>query len=143
MTYEERQQMILEVLAPRSGDGADCGAIAARALWSWEQMAFHLQPLIGEAGFQALYARTVHLTIPHFIGLTPARQSESLDISFQTLRKDLESLTPAQAAEAGKMLLDTFTQLLSTMIGESLTSRILRSAWTDESSNSNDQEMKK
>jgi hypothetical protein len=143
MTYEERQQMILDVLAPRSGDDVDCRAVADRALWSWEQMAFHLQPLIGEAGFQALYARTVHLTIPHFSGLTPARQSESLDAAFRKLRADLEVLAPAEAVQASKMLLDTFTELLSTMIGESLTSRILRSAWTDESSNSNDQEMKK
>lgn len=143
MTYEERQQMILDVLAPRSGDDVDCRAVADRALWSWEQMAFHLQPLIGETGFQALYARTVHLTVPRFTGLTPARQSESLDAAFRKLRADLEALPPPEAVQASKMLLDTFTELLSTMIGESLTSRILRSAWTEEPSNSNGQEMKK
>jgi hypothetical protein len=143
MSYEERQQMILEVLAAQPGGGAESRAIAARALWSWEQMNLHLQPLIGEAGFLALYARTVHLTAPRVPRLTPVQQTASIGAVFAQLKVDLEALSATEAAQASNMLLNTFTDLLSTMIGESLTSRILRSAWTASQGDANAQEIKK
>lgn len=143
MSYEERQQMILEVLAPRPGGGAESRAIAARALWSWEQMVVHVQPLIGEAGFLALYARTVHLAIPRISGLTPVQQTATVGAVFAQLKADIEAFTPVEATQASNMLLNTFTDLLSTMIGESLTSRILRSAWTIGPDEANAQEIKK
>jgi hypothetical protein len=143
MSYEERQQMILDVLASQSGEELGSEAIADRALWSWQQVALHLVPLIGDVGFQSLYARTVHLTLPYFDGLTPVKQSESFDILFQKLKEDLESLVPGEAVRASNILLATFTELLSTLIGESLTSRILRSAWTKEPGDENAQEIRK
>jgi hypothetical protein len=143
MSYEERRQMILETLAPRPGEEADSRAIAVRALWSWKQIALHLTPLIGEAGFHSLYARTIRLAISDFGGLTLSAQSESFDTLFQKLGQDLELLAPVEAVRASNILLATFTELLSTLIGESLTSRILRSAWADESGGANAQEVKK
>jgi len=135
MTHEERQQMIVKVLAPASGSATGAAGIAARTLWSWERVAFHLTPLIGEAGFQSLYARAVHLTIPHCPGLTPARQAQPMEALFLKLKEDLESMDAAEAARSSNLVLATFTELLSTLIGESLTSRILHSAWTDASGN--------
>lgn len=135
MTDEERQQMILKVLSPRTEGQAGSGAIAARTLWSWERVAFQLTPLIGEAGFRSLYARAVHLVIPNCPRLTPARQSQPLEALLQKLKQDLEILDSAEAVRTSNLLLATFTELLSTLIGESLTSRVLHSAWTDESGN--------
>lgn len=143
MSHEERQRMILEALTPPTGDPADRAETAARLLWSWRRIALHLTPLIGDAGFQSLYARTVHLTIPHFAALRPAPKAVSLDAALQRLKEDLESLAPPDAERAGRMLLATFTELLSTLIGEALTARILRSSWAEEGSSINAQEMKK
>jgi hypothetical protein len=143
MNDDERQQMIVAVLAPRSEGFADSAAIAGRALWSWEQVALQLTPLIGETGFQSLYARAVHLTIPHCAGLVPVMQFQSVDALLQKLKKNIETLPPADAAHVSNLLLDTFTELLATLIGESLTSRILRSAWTAGSGDGNAQEIKK
>ncbi len=43
-----------------------------------------------------------------------------------------EGHTPAQASEANRLLLITFTDILSSLIGEELTTSILRSAWGSE-----------
>jgi hypothetical protein len=142
MSHEERQQMILEVLTPRPGEPDARREMADRLLWSWQQIALHLTPLIGEAGFQSLYARTVHLAIPHVAGLRPAPKSTSFDAALERLKEDLESLAPVDAERAGQMLLATFTELLSTLIGEALTARILRSSWTGKAGDSHAQEMK-
>ena len=135
MTHEERQQMIVKVLAPTSGDASTAKGIAARTLWSWERVAFHLTPLIGEAGFQSLYARAVHLAVPQCSGLTPAGQAQTLESLFEKLKEELEPMDTQDAARTSKLVLATFTELLSTLIGEPLTSRILHSAWNDESEN--------
>jgi hypothetical protein len=142
MSHEERQQMIVEVLTPRPGDPDARREMADRLQWSWQQIALHLTPLIGEAGFQSLYARTVHLTMPHVAGLRPAPKSTSFDAALQRLKEDLASLAPADAERAGKRLLATFTELLSTLIGEALTARILRTSLTGKAGDSHAQEMK-
>jgi len=41
----------------------------------------------------------------------------------------LEGQTPAQVSDANSLLLITFTDILAALIGEQLTTRILRSAW--------------
>ncbi len=133
MTHEERQQMIVEVLAPGSGGATDAEGIAARTLWSWERVAFHLTPLIGEAGFQSLYARAVHLALPQCSGLTAASPAQPLGSLFEKLKRELGQMDASDAARTSKLLLATFTELLSTLIGESLTSRVLHSAWNDKS----------
>jgi hypothetical protein len=135
MNQIERQQMISKVLAPPSQDQDGAHAIATRTLWSWEQVAFHLTPLIGDAGLQSLYARAMHLVLPQCPALGPPQRNQQSESSFHKLKSDLESMDAAEAARASNLLLATFTELLSTLIGESLTSRILRSAWTDEAGN--------
>jgi hypothetical protein len=44
----------------------------------------------------------------------------------------LEGQTPAQASEANRLLLITFTDILAALIGEQLTTSILRLAWGSE-----------
>ena len=46
----------------------------------------------------------------------------------------LERQTPAQASEANRLLLITFTDILASLIGEQLTTSILRLAWANDAS---------
>jgi hypothetical protein len=131
MTIDERMQMISRILTPQSDVKADSHAIADRALWSWERIAFHLVPLIGEAGFHSLYARAVHLALPQCVSLTVLRQCKSTDELFQKLKEDLSALEPTMTEQCSNVLLNKFTDLVSSLIGDSLTEQILRSAWDE------------
>jgi hypothetical protein len=136
---EKRQQLILEALAP-STDGR---AAVNRALWPWERLANHLTPLIGDGGFCALYGRAVRLAAPEFKWITASQSTQSIDSLFQALREDFASVDATVAAQANNLLLDTYTGLLSALIGEVLTTRLMHSAWSDESDGTNTQENSK
>jgi hypothetical protein len=137
---ERRQQLILEALAPKPDAGR---AAVDQALWPWERLAEHLTPLIGDGGFCALYGRAVRLTAPEFKWITASQPAHSIESLFQTLREDFASVEAVPAGQANNLLLDTYTGLLSALIGEVLTTRLLNSAWNEESDGKNKQEISK
>jgi len=130
----KRQQLISEMFsASRSNGGADVSA--------WRRLSMHLSPLIGESGFAALYGRAARLVQPRFPWLVLEQSSQSTDL-FDQLGKQLSSVDADLAAETNAALLDTFTKLLSGLIGDALTIRLLNSAWSDESHQGNAKEQK-
>jgi hypothetical protein len=127
---DKRQQLILEMLD--FTDTASHADVVARAEDIWRRLATRLSPLIGDTGFNALYGRAVRLINLHFDWLTMPMSSQSTAALFITLKSNLLSVDAARANEANTALLDTFTKLLSGLIGEALTTRLLNTAWADE-----------
>jgi hypothetical protein len=122
---EKRRQLIRAMLAqPGGADDA-----AERHLLPWRSLAVHLSPLIGEIGFGALYGRTGRMLAQQHGWLTLGPSTQTMDALFQTLKEDLARTEPAHAALANEALLTTFTQLLSELIGEALTTKLIDSAW--------------
>ncbi len=95
----------------------------------WEQMATQLIALIGEDGFNSLYARSVFLSQSIFPWLAASSLPPRTDHRFANLKTSLDGQTPAQAVKANRFLLITFTDILASLIGEPLTARVLRTAW--------------
>ena len=80
-------------------------------------------------GFESLYARSVFLgqaTFPWFAAIALASQSTH---RFAGLRMSFAAQDPTQVSSANTLLLVTFTDILASLIGEHLTTSILRSAW--------------
>jgi hypothetical protein len=121
--------MISRLLTQKPGGAASAGALAEQVLWLWEQIAFHLTPLIGVSGFRTLYARALHLASPHCPGFSAVQAGVSVEALFQTLKDDLGALAHGEAEHCGNALLNTFTDLVESMIGEVLMAQILRTAW--------------
>jgi hypothetical protein len=108
----------------------------------WERIATQIISIIGESGFNSLYARSLFLTretIPWLASSAPLPQAEQ---RFAELRRGLDGQTPAQARAANRLLLITFTDILASLIGEELTTRILRAAWRNDASDKADKEFK-
>ena len=103
--------------------------ISDAAVVLWEQMAIHIISIVGEGGFNSLYARSVFLTQRTFAWLAAGALAPQSDHRFAELKICLEAQTPAQASAANTLLLITFTDILAALIGEPLTTSILRSAW--------------
>ncbi len=57
------------------------------------------------------------------------QQGKAIDALFHVLKEDLAALGEENARTCGNCLLNTFTDLVESMIGELLMSQILRSAW--------------
>ena len=115
-------------------------SVADAAINLWAQMATQIISIVGEDGFNSLYARSVFLAQPTFPWLTTSSLSQQNDQRFAKLKKGLEGQAPSQAREANSLLLLTFTGILAALIGEPLTTRILCSAWGDDASTSTSKE---
>lgn len=111
-------------------------------LHPWQRLAQHLSPLIGESGFCALYGRTIRLVIPHFDWLHAVQPGSSPEQSFIALVGIYSTVHVDAATAANTALLTTFTELLSGLIGQALTRRLLDSAWNGRQEQKNVQEQK-
>ena len=102
--------------------GADTPGADVIALW--ERLAVELSSIIGQNGFDTLYARSIHVARTRHPWL-----EEGADTGFERLKAGLEGQAPAAADAASIDLLTTFTDTLVQLIGAPLTTAILRSAW--------------
>lgn len=125
------RQALRRVLTQDAGSSADAHAIAAAALRAYERLAQQLAPLIGEAGINAVCARSVHLTQREFSWLAPADSAGPREAPFTHLRVSLERQDPAVATDAAIAVLATFADLLASFIGDGLTTHLLHEAWPD------------
>ena len=97
----------------------------------WVKMARQLVSIIGEGGFQSLYDRSLHLTVPTFPWLTSCNSSKPKASRFEELRKCLADQELINSGEASIAFLISFVDILAVLIGEFLTSTILDLAWAD------------
>ena len=125
MTSQEllRHQLITNCMTQHAELSAD-GAIDL-----WAQMASQITLIVGQNGFDSLYARSVFLCQPRFPWLAPNAPPPQGNHQFAELKKRFEGQPPDQINAANCLLLITFTDVLAGMIGEQLTVRILNSAW--------------
>lgn len=118
-------EAIRRVLVSRAGTAPDAGMIAEATLNIWRQMAAWLAPVIGTRGVEVLFSRALQLTSRTFPCLVVTGDQGDSAVLLASLKANLTASATNDAMEAGHALLVTFTKLLSTLIGESLTSRLL------------------
>lgn len=95
----------------------------------WEKISVEIISIVGKDGFDALYVRSIFLTTPTFPWLSSGAIKTPDGDMVALLRKSFETQTPAQIRVANSLLLTTFADILSLLIGDQLTSRILSKAW--------------
>jgi hypothetical protein len=123
---DQRHRMIEKAVMQRPE------ALVAVTLHLWERLSFELTSIIGEGGFQSLYARSVHLVRVRYPWIVPIHSSQPSDSAFASLKSCLEERDLTEGNEASVALLSTFIDILIVLIGELLTTSILRSAWGDD-----------
>lgn len=118
-----RRRIIRNLTAQHTDNVADA------SIELWERMASQIILIVGEGGFNSLYARSLLLTRSAFPWLpadsVPAKNGQR----FTELKISFDGQPPLQANQANSQLLITFTDILASLIGEHLTIRILCSAW--------------
>jgi hypothetical protein len=118
-----------KTLAQCAGEAPDASAMAEATLNIWRQVATRLTPVIGIRGVDALFSRSLYLTSKAFPWLSLSGNEGNSHVLRVILKVRLASQETAAAAEASDALLVTFTELLATLIGESLTDRLLVPVW--------------
>jgi hypothetical protein len=105
--------------------------LSRRSVQLWNAIDEELSPLIGTNGFVALYSRCLDLGGTSFPWLRNAPGHSSPARLFEELGEQLTARAAAEAAEASRVLFETFHKLLLLMIGPSLTEAVLDAAWRD------------
>ncbi len=123
------REAIRRALRRRAKDSSDALAIAEATSEIWLLICARLTPVIGGNGVDAILRRSLYLTSAAFPWLASSDEQadhESLPvrISMRFAGRD-----PVAAEQAGCSLLITFTELLATLIGNSLTKRLLAPVW--------------
>lgn len=99
----------------------------------WRSIEFALGPIIGRRGVAALYRRCVYIARKEFQWLPGAADDDPAGIDFSTLHNALEQQDNSAAIAAGSALIDTLHELLASLLGSSLTERLLRNVWANSS----------
>ena len=101
--------------------------IAASAIATWHDIDTALGPIIGQRGVSGLYKRCLNLTRADYPWLAAVEEAFPEPGEFDGLQRALSQQTSSVAAAASSALLHTFYNLLTNLIGVSLTTQLLQS----------------
>ncbi len=97
----------------------------------WLEIDTALRPIIGQGGVAALYKRSLHLTTPAYPWLASTHEGVQAPMDLAALKAIFAQQSNASAAAGSRALLHTFNELLASLVGPSLTERLLRSVWAN------------
>ncbi|WP_415769315.1 hypothetical protein [Pseudomonas sp. LB3P38] len=140
-TLSEESRQIVASLAHRVGPNADTARIAQAIISTLRDMDVALTPIIGQQGGAALYRRSLHLCASHHPRLAGTCDRAPPGMDLTALKSVIVEQSETDALFFGEMLLTTFYELLTTLIGPSLTARLLRGVWEPSLSDTPSQEI--
>jgi hypothetical protein len=116
-------------LADRVTDDASAEQVADAVVAICLEIDHALHPTIGHGGVAALFNRSLSLTAAAYPWL--ARDHPTVLAAFDpsSLKAVLVQQSSAEAAAGGHALFQSFRELLASLVGASLTDRLLRSVW--------------
>ncbi len=126
---ERRREMIRKKLAQCAGNVSDANMIAAAMVALCLRISARLAPVIGARGVDVLFSRTLYVARRSFSLLGVAGDWQLGPAFLDSIRARLGRQEAATAEAASCEFLYAFTVLLATLIGDSLTDRLLGPVW--------------
>lgn len=132
MDDSQESRRIAASLARKAGVDASAAQVADAVLVTCQAIESALAPIIGPRGVAALHRRSLLLAARTHPWLASTPVSDQAAESPSTFQKALLSRqTSAEAAQGGAAYLQAFYDLLISLVGPSLTERLLRRVWMD------------
>lgn len=119
-------QHIHSHLSKCAAAGWDTASLITKVVSVWRDIDTALAPIIGHRGVAALFGRSLHLTRVDYPWLTPQNENTPDRIDFASLQSTLSEQTSPDVVALNDALLRKFAELLSNLIGVSLTELLLR-----------------
>jgi hypothetical protein len=110
-------------------DKADTGEIVTETTRIWLGFEAALAPVVGVRGLAALYQRSLHRARENHAWIAVPFESVPAVVDLPALAAALAQRDPASAAAGACAFFQSFHDLLATLVGPSLTERLLRPAW--------------
>jgi hypothetical protein len=123
---EEFREAIRRTLVQRAGSGTNAGMFASATLGIWQEVSTLLLPMIGSQGVEALLKRTLHLSGGDFPWLACLDDQQGNVNLLADLNQLISQHETEIAKDACHFIFETFIDLLISLIGVSLTERLLK-----------------
>jgi hypothetical protein len=121
----EQLERARQLLAHETATGSADEPATTAAGRVYAKLVAQLAPLVGETGVELLFLRSAKLVQGHFASVAEVSGLEGST----KLQQRLQTRKPALPSEAAEALFGTFFTLITTFIGERLTTQVLRGAW--------------
>ncbi len=108
---------------------ADSVAVAESVLSSYRAITAALAPIIGRQGVGALQLRSVQLAQTRYPWIALGQLPTGTSVDLDALRAALVARPHDEAVPAGVAVLTSFCDLLTSLVGASLTWRLLDGVW--------------
>ena len=125
------RQRVVRVITRRVGASNGASDVAAAARLAHDDLIAVFAPLISSSGVEALWGRAFDLAQREYPADERRRDDGMTDEPFAQVNLWLERQVPSAVTDAAAAIFATFAQLLTTLIGEALTTRYLEKAWPD------------
>lgn len=123
-----------------AGMNADGGTAAADAIAILQRVTRKFSPLLGPSSTSVLLERSLHANHASYPWLPPPDQAGAAEPPFRALQASLERREQRDVLAATRALMDSYIDLVTTLIGSRLTEQFLRSAFPGEADNRNTEE---
>lgn len=115
---------------PTAGDdrpGPGAPDIATSATTTWQAVDAALRPILGSRGVEALYWRSLHLAADRHPWLVAGIDTAEFAMDLEALASAIRGQADAEAAAGSRAVTHEFLHLLVSLVGASLTARLLAS----------------
>ena len=112
----------------------DAAQIAQAWVGVWQEIERALTPIVGSGGVAALYRRSLHLAGADHPWLEVGIDRVGTGIDLPALQAAMAQRDSADATAGGRALLQSFRDLLTSLIGGDLSEQLLGAVWADHSS---------
>jgi hypothetical protein len=107
----------------------DAGGIADEIGRTWQTFEAALTPILGKRGVAALYQRSLHLARAGHPWLCDPAETIPATIDLPALKAAIVACDRDVAAAGSRAFLQSFHDLLASLVGPALTGRLLRPGW--------------
>jgi hypothetical protein len=111
-------------------DGSTAVDVAAALVSLWREIDAVMRPIIGQRGLVALFMRSTQLTAAVHPWWLSVHQDPGAELQYSDIADIVARQEASAAISGGDALLLAFHQLLGSLIGASLTERLLRPAFS-------------
>ena len=122
---------IVAALTKRVRPGSDAAEVADAAIAIWHDFATELQSIIGRQGVVALFNRSIALTARTHPWLSSSRAPDDHSVDINGLQTAIAQQSSETAITGSGELLQTFYDLLQSLIGTCLCEQLLDAARDD------------
>ena len=126
----QESRRIAGTLAQDAENCVDAAQVADKILLSLREID-DASPVIGKGGVAALFRRSLYLTGRSYPSLAAIHAGDATAIDSAALKSELAQQSSATATEFGVALLQTLDEVMTSLVGSSLTDRLLGSMWSN------------